>query len=79
MSSPNPATRAFDVTASDTVDFSQGLSRALYVGTGGDVAVVMVSGNAVVFRNVQAGSVLPVQAKRVNATGTTASNILGLY
>jgi hypothetical protein len=54
--------------------------RALWIGIGGDVAV-MAAGDAAasVLKNVSAGYLLPVRAKRVMATNTTAQNIVALY
>lgn len=66
------------VTPSDTVDFAEGVCRALYIGTGGAV-VAVVNGTAVTFANTQSGSVVPIQASRVNSTSTTASDIVALY
>lgn len=66
------------VTPSDSVDLDL-RPRALYVGGAGDVVAVDVGGDAVTFVGVQAGSVLPIVCKRVNATGTTATNIVALY
>lgn len=51
----------------------------LYVGTGGDLKVTMISGQVVTFTNVPNGSFMPIQVKRVWASGTGASDILGLY
>ena len=76
MSSSNPSSLCTAVNPSDSVNFSE--CRALYVGTGGDVSVVC-GGSTVVFANAQSGSVLPVEVTRVNATGTTASNLVALY
>lgn len=70
------------VTPSDTVDLQPGSARltdALYVGVAGDVAAVQQNGVAVLFTAVPAGGVLEVQVRRVNATGTTATGIAGLY
>lgn len=51
----------------------------LFVGTGGDVAVLPAGNTAsVIFANVPDGSFLPCQVKKVLATGTTASDILAL-
>ena len=52
--------------------------RALYIGGIGDIKITDPQGNAVTFVNVQTGSILPVMAKRVWSTGTTATNIVGL-
>ena len=68
------------VTASDVTQLPT--TRGLYVGTAGNIAVVMGNGQSaspVVFYNVNAGSILPIQVVQVMATNTTASNILALY
>ena len=51
----------------------------LYIGTGGDVKVDTVSGDAVTFKNLADGSVLAVQVKKVYNTGTDATDIIALY
>lgn len=54
----------------------------LYIGTGGDVKVDTIAGDTLEFRNLADGSVLPVQVKRVYATGhtgTAATDIIALY
>lgn len=53
-------------------------TRAIYVGSAGDVAVVLISGDVLTFAGVPAGTLLPVRAIRVKATGTTAGLLLGL-
>ena len=67
------------VTPNDSTDLSLGTCRALYIGTGGDVSIDDLSGETVVFVGALAGSILPIQTARVNATGTTASDIVALY
>jgi hypothetical protein len=75
----SPAFEAAAVTPHDANDLAF-VARGIYVGTGGDVALIP-KGNAagVIFRNVQSGTLLPVTAKRVLAAGTTASQILALW
>ena len=51
----------------------------LYVGNSGDVEVLLESGNTVVFVGVATGAFLPILAKQVIATNTTATNMLALY
>jgi hypothetical protein len=51
-------------------------SYGLYVGTGGDVAVTLVDGSQVTYKNVPAGMWLDVTTTLVLSTGTTASNII---
>lgn len=74
-----PATSAEAVTASDTVNFSGGVCRGIYVGGAGDVVVVFANGDVVTFAGVAAGSILPVYAVRVNSTNTTATNMTALF
>lgn len=73
-----PARDAETVVPNDTTNLAV-LPRALYVGETGDVAARLAGGQSVVFRNVQAGSLLPVRAARVMSTGTTAADILALW
>lgn len=64
-----------EVVVADT-DFSAPC-RGIWVGTTGNVSVRMYGDGAVrIFQSVPAGTVLPVQATRVNASGTTASNMV---
>lgn len=55
------------------------VTRALYVGSAGDLAVVMADGTRLVFGAVPAGTLLPVRVARVLATGTGASRLVGLW
>lgn len=77
------AVNGFSVTPHDSTNFAiwtdSGLtSRALWIGVTGDVAVVFANDAAVTFKNVPVGF-LDVMAKRVNSTGTTASQIVAVY
>ena len=74
----SPARNAFAVTPHNTNELSN-ITRGLYIGGGGDVKVTTVAGSTVTFSAVPAGVILPVCAKIVFATGTTATLILGLY
>jgi hypothetical protein len=52
---------------------------ALWVGTGGDIAVLHTDDTtSVVYKNVPSGSLLPFAVKQVLSTGTTATDIVGL-
>lgn len=71
-------------TPSDTIDpdpytTKKLLTQGVYVGTGGDVALVDQSNTATVFPNVSSGTTLHVAARRVNATGTTATGLVFCY
>ena len=73
-----PARNAFTITphASNEID---PLPKALFVGNGGNVTLRAADGGAdVVFKNVPSGGYLMVRARYVRATGTTATDIVGL-
>lgn len=71
-----PATRLRAVTPSDTLDLDF-IPKALYIGTGGNISIIALEDSvAVTISNVAAGSILPIRAKFVRATGTTASGIV---
>lgn len=72
-----PGTDAAAVTPADGSDLPISPARSLWVGTFGDVKIDTTNGNAVTFVGVQ--GLLPVRAKRVYSTGTTASNIVAIY
>jgi len=73
-----PVTSAEIVTPSDSTDLNQ-ITRALYVGVGGELSVVMLSGAVITLSNVAPGVLYPLRVQRVMATGTTASALIGLY
>lgn len=68
---------AVAVTPSDATDFSQGKTRALYVGVAGDV-VAIVGGVAITFKAMPVG-IHNIGCTRVNSTSTTATNMVALY
>lgn len=73
-----PYNRALAISKSDTVNFPNGLCDAIYVGGAGIVVAIMEDDTAVNFTAV-AGEILPIAAKRVNATTTTATLMVALY
>ena len=73
----HPVVDAIAVTPSDSTDLVN-VSRALWIGSAGNVSVVMLSGATATFTGVPAGSLLPIRVSRVRATLTTAGNILAL-
>jgi hypothetical protein len=72
----NAGSQAFTIYSS-TDHPNQGC--VLYVGGAGDLAVVTSSGSEVTLVGVLAGSFIPVQVLRVEATNTTATNIVALW
>ena len=73
----SPFRTAHAVTLGTDFDFT---SRAIYAGADGDIALVLADGATATFRGVPVGTVLPVAATRVLASGTTiaAANLLAL-
>ena len=67
------------VTPNDSADLALGTCRAIFAGAAGDISIVDLSGTTVVFAGISAGSILPVQTARINATATTATSIVALY
>jgi len=74
----SPARGGALVTPNDTPPLMQ-VSRALYVGQGGDIQATLADGDTVTFEAVPAGSLLPIRASLVLATNTTASGIIALW
>ena len=69
------------ITPSDSVNISQGETAYLYVGTAGNITcMVQVAGvsTALLFTGLAAGW-HPIRTTRINATGTTASTIIGAF
>lgn len=68
-------TNAEAVTPDDDEEVSY---RALYIGTSGDVTVIPLFGtDPVLFKDVPIG-ILRVAVRRVRATGTDATDMVGL-
>jgi hypothetical protein len=66
------------ITPSDTVDLPW-VTQAIWVGSPGGVVVAVLPDNSVVsFKGLNIGTLLPVAAKRINATGTTAGELVAL-
>ncbi|QOG06002.1 hypothetical protein IGS74_15780 [Aureimonas sp. OT7] len=73
-----PAGAFFAVAPNDVANLGY-ITTGVYVGGAGDIALAdPLTGAAVVFKAVPAGSILPVRTARVLATGTTATFIVGL-
>jgi hypothetical protein len=51
----------------------------LYIGGSGNVSVVTIGGDEVIFNAVPAGTTLPIQVLKVKSTGTTATLINSLW
>ena len=67
------------ITPNDGADLPLPGCRAIRAGGAGNVSIVDLTGTTTVFVGVLAGETLPVQAARVNVTGTTATSLVALY
>lgn len=75
----SPATNAVAVTPHNSNDLGY-VTRAVYVGTGGNLTVKMQdSGTSVTFVAVPTGTTLPIRCTRILATGTDAADIVALW
>jgi len=73
-----PAENGFAITPNDSTDLAT-VTRGLYVGITGDIKVTLAGGTTVEFGALAAGVVHPLRVKRVWATSTTVTQIVGLY
>jgi hypothetical protein len=74
----SPPENAAAIAPNDAADLGH-VTRALYVGGGGDVAARLMGGGEAVFRNLPSGSLIPIRVARVLAAGTTATDLIGLW
>lgn len=72
------ALRATAITPADGADLPNPATKGIWVGGTGAIKVDMVGGDTVTFNSVPVG-LFRIQAKRVYATGTTATNLVALF
>lgn len=72
-----PITHVIPIVPDDTQDLAF-MSRGIYIGGAGNLVCVTVSGSVGVLVGLVAGTILPIRATRVMATGTTATNLRNL-
>ena len=75
----SPPEDAAAITPGDAGSGLSHVTRALYVGVAGDLALLMQGGATVVLRGVPSGSFLPLRVRQVLASGTTADGIVGFW
>jgi hypothetical protein len=83
MALSNPYNVASAITPSDTVNINLNTNLpdstdAIWVGGAGIVVAVLTNDRTANF-TCTAGTLLPIKAKRVNATTTTATLMVALY
>lgn len=72
-----PAEGAEAITPSNTDELTY-VTRAIYIGTGGDLHVLMANGDEVTFTNLPGGFNQPYRVRKVFAD-STATDLIGLY
>jgi len=70
---------AVAITPSDTAEQGPPILSGVYVGGAGDVTVITELGTTTTFKAVPVGQTLFCRTRLVKATGTTATNLVGLY
>ena len=65
----------YEITPDDNVDLPQ-TANAIYIGGDGDIVLVSPDGSTLTFTGLLAGNILPWKAKRILATGTTATGLI---
>lgn len=62
----------------DSTDFANEI-QALYVGGTGNITGVLPDDTTVLISAIPVGTILPIRLKRINATGTTATLLVGFW
>lgn len=76
----SPARKAFNIAPNNATDLAIA-TKAIYIGGAGTLSVELVGdepGSSVTFTGISAGSLLPIRVRKVLATGTTATLLIGL-
>jgi len=72
------ASHGTPITPSDTADLEY-TTRAVWVGAAGSLRVTTYGGDDITLKAVPAGTLMPVGASKVWATGTSAADLVGLW
>lgn len=73
-----PGTKLFAITKHDTNELAY-VTRGIWVGGAGNIAILAVDdSDAVTLVGVAAGTLIPIRAKKVMSTNTTATSIVGI-
>lgn len=79
LATPGDSARKYAaITPNDSVDLTC-VTRSIYVGGAGAIAVIGPEGDTVTFAAVPVGTQLRIQAARVKSTGTTATNLVACW
>lgn len=73
----SPADRHAVITPDDNTDLVENFRSIVVGGDGGDVSITDRNGVICIYLGFI--GILPIMPRRVNASGTTATNIIGIY
>ena len=73
----SPICGGFEILPDDVFDLPN-VTRALVLASGGDVSVVLKTGDAITLLGLTAAVIYSVRVSRVLVTGTTATGLKGL-
>jgi hypothetical protein len=74
----SPPEHGAGLVPDDAADLAH-VTRAVFVGGTGDLAVTLLGGDTVTLRGVPGGTLVPLRVSRLLASGTTATDIVGLW
>jgi hypothetical protein len=80
-----PLNKCEVITPSDTVDLARytqtkQLTDGIYIGGGAGVLVLVLADNTTcTLSGVITGQIYPIAVRRINATNTTATNLVAVY
>ena len=74
----DPVSNAAAITTHDS-DELPSTTHGIYVGGAGNITLITTKGQTVLFTAVPVGLIIPIRAKVVMATGTTATNLVALW
>lgn len=74
----SPIESGFAITPHDTNDLAF-MTRQIFVGTGGNLVVMLKGGDTLTLKNLPNAFVLDARVRKVLSTGTTAADLVGLY
>lgn len=77
LDASGPIEGGFSITPNDSANLPE-VTRALYIGEGGSLRCTTNDGQTLTFSGLMPGTLLPIRATRVHASGTTATAVLGL-
>lgn len=78
MSNGSSARGHFAIEKDDDADLPH-VTEGIYVGGDGDISVVDRGGVTCIYKDAKAGTIIPINARRVTSTGTTATDLIGMY